>query len=31
MFHMHEEHDGRIGHIIEERITVVSDDTINLA
>ena len=28
---MHEEHDGRFGSTIEERITVVSDDTINLA
>jgi hypothetical protein len=31
MFLMHEEHDGRIGHTVEERITIVSDDTINLA
>jgi hypothetical protein len=28
---MHEEHDDRIGPTVEERITVVSDDTINLA
>jgi hypothetical protein len=31
MFLMHEEHDGRFGPIVEQRITVVSDDTINLA
>jgi hypothetical protein len=28
---MHEEHDGRFGPTVEERITVVSDDTIILA
>jgi hypothetical protein len=31
MFLMHEEHDGRFGPTVEERITTVSDDTINLA
>jgi hypothetical protein len=31
MFLMHEEHDGRFGPTVEERITVVFDDTINLA
>jgi hypothetical protein len=31
MFLMHKEHDGRFGPTVEERITVVSDDTINLA
>jgi hypothetical protein len=28
---MHEEHDGSSGFTVEEMITVVSDDTINLA
>jgi hypothetical protein len=28
---MHEEHDGKFGSIIEERITPVYDDTISLA
>jgi hypothetical protein len=31
MFLMHEEHDDRFGPTVEERITVVFDDTINLA
>jgi hypothetical protein len=31
MFLMHKEHDGRFGSTVEKRITVVSDDTINLA
>jgi hypothetical protein len=28
MFLMHEEHDGRFGPTVEEKITIVSDDTI---
>jgi hypothetical protein len=31
MFLMHEEHNGGFGPTIDEKITVVSDDTINLA